>query len=113
VRILALGLDAALERRWRLGPSLLALGAGAAADFVEQRVDRADAAVVASAGYPTTETSRAIAPGPIAFVRLRLPVGTTTWIELGARGELLLPEVDQAVGPLWAALAVVAAGFSF
>lgn len=113
VRILALGLDATLERRWRLGRSLLALGAGAAADFVEQRVERADAAVVAAAGYPTTETSRAIAPGPIAFVRLRLPVGTTTWTELGARGELLLPEVDQAVGPLWAALAVVAAGFSF
>jgi hypothetical protein len=113
VRILALGLDATLERRWRMGRSLLALGAGAAADFVEQRVERADAAVVAAAGYPTTETFRAIAPGPIAFLRLRLPVGTTTWIELGARGELLLPELDRAVGPLWAALAVVGAGLSF
>lgn len=89
------------------------VGAGAAADFVEQRVERADAAAVAAAGYPTTHTFRAVAPGPIAFVRLRLPMGTTTWTELTARGELLLPELDHVIAPLWAGLANVGAGFSF
>ena len=113
VRILALGLDATLERRWRLGRPLFVVGAGAAADFVEQRVERADAAAVAAAGYPTTHTFRAVAPGPIAFVRLRLPMGTTTWTELTARGELLLPELDHVIAPLWACLANVGAGFSF
>jgi hypothetical protein len=113
VRVASVGLDAALERRWRLGGPILSVGAGAAVDFVSQRVQRTDAAVVAAAGYPTTQSYGAVAPGPIVFARLRVPVGTIPWIEMSARGELLLPELDGRVSPVWTGVGSVGTGFSF
>jgi hypothetical protein len=46
-------------------------------------------------------------------VRLRVPVGTTTWVEAAARGELLFADFDGSTSPLWAAVGTLGAGFSF
>jgi len=113
VRIVSVGLQATAERRWRLGAPVLSLGAGAAADFVWQQVNRTDAAQVAPAGYSTTASFSALAAGPVAVARLRLPVGATTWVEAGARGELLLADFDGSTSPLWAAVGTLGAGTSF
>jgi hypothetical protein len=113
VQIVSVGLQATAERRWRLGAPVLSIGAGAAADFVRQQVNRTDAAQVAPAGYSTTATFSALAAGPLAVVRLRVPVGPTTWVEAAARGELLFADFDGSASPLWDAVGTVGAGISF
>jgi hypothetical protein len=114
VQVASLGLQATAERRWRLGAPVLSLGAGAAADFVMQRVTRADAAQVGPAGYATTANFSALAAGPFAVVRLRLPLGATKWVEAAARGELLFADFDGSTSPLLsAAFGTLGAGFSF
>jgi hypothetical protein len=113
VHITSAGLQATLEHRWRLGAPVLAIGAGGAADVVWQQVTRSDAALVALGGYPTSAGYTAFAPGAVAFARLRFPLGTTTWLEAAARGELLFADFDGSPGPLWSAIGTLGAGISF
>ncbi len=56
-----LGGDAFVERRWPFGPLELALGAGGEAEYVWQKVERADAVRVTP---PATRPSSTLAPSP-------------------------------------------------
>lgn len=113
VGVTSVGLEATIERRWRLGTPVLAVGAGAAADLVWQRVERVDAARVAEAGYPTATTYEALAPGPVAVARLRVPLGTTTWVEAAVRAELLFADFGATLGADWVVTGGLNAGVSF
>jgi hypothetical protein len=113
VDIVSVGLQATVEHRWRLGSALLLLGAGAAADVIHQHVRRADAARVSAAGYPADFDFAALAPGPTAAATVRVPVGTTAWMEVAARGELLFPQFDGRPGPLWSLLGGIGTGVAF
>jgi hypothetical protein len=113
VHVTSVGLQATLERRWRIGGPVLSLGAGGAADFVAQRVTRSDAALVSLGGYPTASTFDALAAGALAVARLRLPLGTRTWVEASVRGEMLFADFSGSVSPLWAGIGTVGAGLSF
>ncbi len=114
VTLASLDVDIGVERRWTLGAfGLAGLGFGAEADGIWQTVDRADAMRVAAAGYPTTQRYVGLAPGPVAMARLRASLGVRTWIELGARGGVLFPELSDGVGPMWTVRAGVGAGVRF
>jgi hypothetical protein len=113
VTLTSLGGDASVERRWSLYPFGLGLGLGAEADVISQTLVRTDAARVAAAGYPTVQRYVALAPGPIALARFRLPIGPRMWVELAARGGVLFPELSAGVGELWTVRAGVGAGLQF
>lgn len=113
VQLTALGGDATIERRRRAGDWTLGLGGGAEADVIWQTLTRTDAARVALAGYPTTQGYVALAPGAVVEARVRLRLTPVFWGEIGARGSLLFPELDGAVGALWGAHAGVGIGASF
>jgi hypothetical protein len=113
VHVETVGLEATVERRWRLGTPTLAIGIGGATDVVWQRVERVDAARVAAVGYATTSNFTAWAAGPIAVARLRYPLGTASWLQAALGGELLWAEFDTSPAPLWAATASLGAGVSF
>jgi uncharacterized caspase-like protein len=113
VQLVALGGDAAVERRWRIGGWMLALGLGGEVDVISQTLTRTDAARVAAAGYPTTQHYEALAPGPITEARARLRITTALWAELSARGAVLFPQLDGTVGALWAGRVGLGVGVSF
>jgi hypothetical protein len=107
------GGDVGVERRWTLGSVGLGLGLGAEADVIWQTLDRADAARVAAAGYPTIQRHVGLAPGPIALAHIRMPIGLRTWMELATRGGVLFPELSEGLGELWTWSAGVGAGVKF
>jgi hypothetical protein len=113
VQLDAIGLDVALERRWRSGAWTFVLGAGAEAEIIWQTLTRTDAARVAAAGYPTTARYAAVAPGPEVLARARLALGPALWAEIGGDGAVLLPELDGSIGPYWTARASLGVGMSF
>jgi hypothetical protein len=113
VRIVSVGLQATAERRWRVGSVWLTFGLGAAAEIVQQHVERVDAARVSAAGYQAALDYLAFAPGPTGLASLRVPMGTAAWVEIAARGELLFPRLDGSPGLLWSVLGGVGGGISF
>jgi hypothetical protein len=113
VDVESIGLQATIEWRSPLNGPVLALGTGAATDFVWQRVERSDAARVAAAGYPTTSVFTAGAFGPIGVVRIRVPLDTTAWIEASVRAEILLARFEDTLGFDWATIGSLGTGASF
>lgn len=113
VKLTSIGLDAVLERRWRLGRLSLGAGVGGEYDVIWQTLDRTDAARVAAAGYPTTQSYSGSAPGPIGVLRLRMPLGQAVWVEAAVRGGVLFPSFDGGVGELWTVRAGIGAGVAF
>jgi hypothetical protein len=91
----------------------LGLGLGAEADVIWQTLDRADSARVAAAGYPTIQRYVGLAPGPIALAHIREPIGLRTWVELAARGGVLLPELSGGLGEMWTWRAEAGVGVQF
>ena len=113
VRLDTLGGEATLERRWRKGPWTLSLGGGAEVDLVWEKLTRTDAAIVALAGYSTTHSYEALAPGPLLVARGRYSFTPKLWTELSVRGSLLIPELDGSVGALWGGQLGAGVGMSF
>jgi hypothetical protein len=113
VALASIGIDAVVEQRWRLGPLRLGAGLGAEADVIWQTLTRADAARVAAAGYPTTQHYVGAAPGPIAAVHLRLPLGQVAWLEIAARGGVLFGDLNGGAGAVWTVRGGVGMGVSF
>ncbi len=113
VRLSMLGADATIERRWRAGGWTFGVGAGGEADVIWQTATRADATRVAAAGYPTAQSFAALAPGPLVEARVRFAFTPVVWGELGVRGEILFPQLDGTIGPLWAGRTGVGVGVSF
>jgi hypothetical protein len=109
----SLGCDVGLQRRWTIGSVGLGFGLGAEADVIWQTLDRADSARVAAAGYPTIQRYVGLAPGPIALAHIREPIGLRTWVELAARGGVLLPELSGGLGEMWTWRAEAGVGVQF
>jgi hypothetical protein len=112
VTVSSLGLEASGELRAPLGRRTAAFGGGAAVDWLSQHVARTDAGR-ASPPFATASDFAAWALGPFAEARLRQPLGTALWIELTVRGELLVSELDGALGVVWAGLGGLGAGADF
>jgi hypothetical protein len=112
VNLATLGLEATGELRMPLGSSMAAVGIGVAADLVHQHVQRTDNAR-ASSGFPTSVDATAFAPGPLVVGRLRRRLGMQAWIELSARGELLIPELDGSPAAVWALFGGIGGGSAF
>ncbi len=113
VTLASVGGDATVERRWTRGPFVVGLGLGGETDVIWQTLERADAARVAAAGYPTTQRYVGAAPGPAAVVHVRALTGRSAWVELAARGSVLFPELNGGTGELWTLRAGVGAGVQF
>ena len=113
VKLTSLGGDVVFERRWRVGPLGLGLGVGAEGDVFWQSLERKDAARVAAAGYPTTQYYAGFAPGPMAMLHMRLPLGQSPWVEASAQGGVLFPSFGDSLGELWTARFGVGAGLDF
>jgi hypothetical protein len=108
----SVGLEVSAELRAYLRDSMAAFGLGAAADWVRQRVQRADTAR-ASPGFPTAFHFTAIPSGPLATARWRLRLGTRSWFELSVRGELLVVTFEGNPGADWALLGGIGSGTAF
>jgi hypothetical protein len=113
VTLQSIGADAVVEHRWAIGPVTLGLGAGPEADVIAQTLVRTDAARVAAAGYPTTQHHSGLAPGPVGVARLRVGLGRSAWIEMGARGGVLFPETQDGRSALWTGRAEIGTGIAF
>jgi hypothetical protein len=98
VTLKSVGLDAVVERRARLGPWTFGLGAGLEGRYLHESLVRTDAAEVGAGGYATTSHDSALAPGALLEGHLRLALPSSTWLEVGARGALLFPQLDGTVG---------------
>jgi hypothetical protein len=106
------GVETSAELRWPFGRTLAAVGIGAAADLVHQRVQRTDMAF-ASPTFSTTADFTGFAAGPIAFARLRERLGASLWMEVALRGEGLLAQFDGTLGGVWSLSAGLGAGACF
>ncbi len=113
VTLESFGLDAIGERRVSLGLFAVGLGAGAEADVLAQNLQRTDAARVALADYPTTQSLTGLACGPVARAHLQLRITPVTWLDLSLRGGALFANVEGGLGALWTARAGLGAGVSF
>ncbi|MGH7440179.1 MAG: caspase family protein [Polyangiaceae bacterium] len=113
VKVDAAGADAFLERRFSFGETSVGAGAGAEADVFWQSLQRTDAARVAAAGYPTTQSFTGLAAGPVVRVDLRWNVTTRSWLELSGRGGALFANLEGSMGALWTARVGLGAGFGF
>jgi hypothetical protein len=113
VTVDAVGADAFLDRRVPFGEVSAGIGVGGEADVFWQSLQRTDAARVAAAGYPTTQSFTGLAAGPVARLHLRWSVTTATWLELSARSGALFANLEGGVGALWTVRAGMGAGLSF
>jgi hypothetical protein len=113
VTLSSIGCEAFLERRFHFGRPLLAIGLGGAAEIIWQKLERVDAAQLALAGYPTTQTFNAFAPGPMSEARLQWPLAETIAIELDARSGILFPNFGGSAGALWMVGIAAGMGVSF
>ena len=100
VRFSSLGASAMLERRWRAGLWTARVGAGGELDVDWQTLERTDAARVAAAGYPTTQSFSALAPGPAALVeRSASTSGANVWAEAIGAGRRALSGAERRGRP--------------
>jgi hypothetical protein len=96
-----LGLDGAVERRVPIGAGTLRVGAGPRGVGILQTLRRTDAARLARAGYRSDRDFQSVAVGFHGLVALRLPMTTSTWLEVDARGDVLAGKIDERAAALW------------
>jgi hypothetical protein len=113
VRVDAIGADAFVERRFPFQEVSVGAGVGGEVDVFWQSLERTDAARVAAAGYPTTQSFRGVAAGPVGRLQLRWSVTPATWLELSARSGALFANLEGSIGALWTVRAGIGAGLGF
>ncbi|MBX3216543.1 MAG: caspase family protein [Labilithrix sp.] len=108
-----LGADGLAEARATLGRLTLRAGAGPRVLGLAQRLARLDAARLALAGYDTERRSRGTAVGGHAVAGVRVALGSSTWIDLQAQGELLGVSLGGSLAAAWATGGGACLGASF
>src|SRR5262249_45218410 len=107
------GAEGIAELRTKLGDVTLRAGAGPRVLAIVQSLRRVDAERVELAGYDPERHFRGAAAGGHALVGARLAIGSRTWIELDARGDLLAVRLQGTVVAAWTAGLGAAIGMSF
>lgn len=108
-----LGAEAIAEVRSRLGDVTLRAGAGPRVVALVQSLRRTDAARLALAGYDSEQRFRGATLGGHVLLGARLALGSRTWVDLDARGELSGLRMQGSLAATWTAGIGTAVGMSF